>query len=105
MPLLPDAPDQNPLAPPAVEFATEDTLLGVKVEPAVGHHSHDFAAHDLPLQACISVIFTGATVEILAGRCLWGQLLPPLVVILVQTVLSASAGSSFTEIHLEVWPG
>ena len=41
--------DQHPLPPAPVELAVEDPLPRAKVETAVGHRHHNFAAHDLPL--------------------------------------------------------
>ena len=49
---MPTALDQHPLAPPPVKLPVKDPLPGAKIEAAVGHRDHHFAAHALPLQLC-----------------------------------------------------
>ena len=41
--------DQHPLPPPAVKFPVKDPLPGAKVQAAVGHRDHHFAAHHAQL--------------------------------------------------------
>jgi hypothetical protein len=54
--------DQHPLPPPAIEFAVKDPFPRAKIELAVGHRNHHFAAHHLPLQVRIGIVFTGTVV-------------------------------------------
>jgi hypothetical protein len=70
--LLTDDFDQHPLPPPAVEFPVKDLLPRAKVEPPVGDCHDHLAAHDLPLEMCISIILTSAIVAVAADGLVGG---------------------------------
>jgi hypothetical protein len=71
---VPAALDQDPFPAPAVEFPVEDALPRAKdfgelsraVEPAAGYRHH--AAHDLPFEVGVGVVYTGAIVQPAFGR-------------------------------------
>src|SRR5436305_6543179 len=62
--LLPNHLHHHPLRPSPVELAVEDLLPGAEVELAGGDGDDNFAAHDLPLEMGVGVVFPGAVVAI-----------------------------------------
>jgi hypothetical protein len=60
--LLPNHLHQHALRPSSVELAVKDLLPGAEVELAGGDGDDDFAAHDLPLEVGVGVVFAGAVV-------------------------------------------
>jgi hypothetical protein len=51
---------QHALRPSPVEFSLKDLLPGAEVEFAGGDGDDDFAAHDLPFEVGVGVVFAGA---------------------------------------------
>ena len=51
----------------AIELAIEDLFPRAEIEFAFGNGDDDFAAHDLPLQMGVGVVFAGAIVPV-GGR-------------------------------------
>jgi len=76
--------DQDALPAPPVELTVEDLLPGAEVQPAVGDRHDHFAPHDLPLQMGVGVVLAGAVVAIVADRLVRGQLLQPILVVLME---------------------
>ena len=86
--LFPDDLHQHPLRPAAVELAVEDLLPRAEVELALGDGHDDLPAHDLPLHVGVGVVLAGAVVVVGFGRRVErGQLLQPLLVVVVQARL------------------
>src|SRR5690606_15726815 len=75
--------DQHALFALTVEFAVEYLLPGPKIKFSVGYRSHDFAAHDLPLQVRVRIVLE-AVMFILAVRFFRGKLLEPHLEVMVQ---------------------
>lgn len=82
--LLPNNLHQNPPSPARSELAVEDLLPGAKIELALGDGDDQIAAHDLALHVGVGVVFAGAVMVVLGGRCVWRQLLQPQVIVAVQ---------------------
>jgi hypothetical protein len=60
--------DENPLAPPAVEFSVEDLLPRAEIEFLFPDGHYDFVAHDLPIHVGVGVVLAGAVMAVLRGR-------------------------------------
>ena len=85
--LFTDVLYQHSLPASPVELAIEDPLPGTKVESAVGHRDDHLAAHDLPLQVGVGVIFARPVVLILTNRRVRCQPFEPHLIIVVQATL------------------
>ena len=64
--LITDDFDQNALPATAVELPVKDLFPRAKIQPAIGDGRHHLAAHDLPLEVGITVVFAGAVMAITA---------------------------------------
>jgi hypothetical protein len=62
--LFPNNLHQHSLRPPSVEFAVEDLLPRAEIELTARNGDYHFAAHDLPFQMRIGVVFARAVVMI-----------------------------------------
>jgi hypothetical protein len=82
--LLPDDFHEYALVAAPVEFAVKNLLPRAEVEAALGDRHYHLAAHHLPLEMRIGVVLAGAIVPVLRNRFVGGELLQPLLVILVQ---------------------
>jgi hypothetical protein len=91
--------DQHPLPPPAVKFAVEDPLPGAKIEPAVGHRNHNFAAHHLPLQVRVCIVLASAIVLVLADGRVGSQSPQPLFIVLMQAVFIVVDEHTRSNVH------
>src|SRR5262245_15923775 len=56
--------DEHSLGAIAIEFAVEDLLPAAKIELALRDRDDDLAAHDLPLEVGIGIVFARAVVVI-----------------------------------------
>jgi hypothetical protein len=84
----------------AVELPVKDLLPPPKVELPFGDGHDDLAAHDLPLQVGVGVVLAGAVVLVaLRRRVERGQLLQPLLVVLVQARLVVVDEHARRDVH------
>ncbi len=83
--LFADDLNQHALSTPAIELAIEDLFPRTEIEFAGSNRYDYFAAHDLPFQVRIGVIFAGAIVPVAGDRRVRGELLQPEFVVVVQT--------------------
>ena len=84
--LVPDQLHQDPFPSATVEFAIENLFPGSKVELTVRDGDDDLSTHDLSLEVCITIVFTGLIVPITAQggvRCQFFQ--PPPEVLMKPT--------------------
>src|SRR5271157_4929697 len=92
--------DQHPLLAAPVELAVEDLLPGPKVELPAGNCHDDFAAHHLPLEMGVTVVFAGAVVVVgLGTRIVRGELFEPALVVLVQAGLVVVDENARGDVH------
>jgi len=96
---MPVALDQYPLPSPAVKPTVKDLLPRAKIQPAIRHGNDHLAAHDLPLQVRVGVALAGAVVLVLASGCVGGETLQPLLIILVQAVLTVVDEHTRRNVH------
>jgi hypothetical protein len=82
--LFPNDLDQHPLAPATVEFPVKDLLPGAEIQPAPADRHHHLTAHHLALHLCDGVVLAGIVVPVLRDGLVWGELLQPALVVLVQ---------------------
>ena len=66
--LFSDDLNQDAFGPAAVKFSIEDLLPGPQIQLAVRHRHDHFAAHDLPLEVCIGIVFSAVVMPVLAYR-------------------------------------
>src|SRR5207248_8478715 len=76
-----------------------DLFPGSEVEFAVGDGHDNLAAHDLPFQMRIGVVFTGAVMLVDAGRLVGGQFFQPHVIIVVKPVLIVVNKNGRGDVH------
>jgi hypothetical protein len=85
---LADNLDQHPLSTSPIKLTVKDLLPRAKIQAAIGDCHHNLTSHDLTFHVRIGVVFPGAIVTVLADRLVRGQLLQPVVVILVQAAFN-----------------
>jgi DNA-binding XRE family transcriptional regulator len=76
---------EDAFAAVAVEFSVENLFPRAEVEFAICDGDDYFAAHDLPFQMRVRIVFAGAVVVILRSWRVRGQLFQPHIVIVMQT--------------------
>ena len=83
--LLADDFDEHALAPPAVEFAVKNLLPRTTIEFAIRNGDDHLAAHQLPLDMSIAVVFASLVVTI--GRFMRGKTFQKVVIVTQQSLL------------------
>ena len=81
---LPNHLHQHSLASPPVELPVEDLLPRPKVQLTIGHCHHDLAAHDLPLDVHIGIVFPRIVMPVLACRLMRRDLFQPGIMVMLQ---------------------
>ena len=79
---------QHALRTAPVELPVKDLLPGPEIQLPLGDRDDDLAPHHLPLHVGVGVVFAGAVVAVaIWGGVEGGELLEPLLVVLVQAGL------------------
>ena len=65
---------QHPLPAAAIKFAVENLFPRAEVELAFSNRDYNFAAHKLPFDVGVAVVFAGEIVSIVAGGFVWREL-------------------------------
>src|SRR6266487_700465 len=86
-PSLPNDFDQHSLPPSPIELSVENLFPWPEVEFPLRDGNDHFAAHHLPFQMRVGVVFARAVVMILRRRFMRGEFLEPYFIVVEQAAL------------------
>src|SRR5579859_5428154 len=73
---------QSALAPATVKFPIENLLPRTEIKPPFGDGDYNLAPHDLAFQMRVSVVLTGAVVQVLGNRSMRREFFEPGFIVL-----------------------